>query len=149
MKLQLTSAVLFSVWLLAAPWSVRAQEPMASNPKPTSSLSPVSIDTATTPKDHLRLADYFRDLAAQEQALAKSYDRIAKIYKDRTLPPGLDPASAREMKNQYRHLAETGKKAAEAAATIAAYHVRLADLVERLPVAPGKQANPQDSAFRR
>jgi hypothetical protein len=149
MKLQLTSAVLLSVWLLAATWSLPAQEPAAGNPKLTRDLSPFSIDTVSTPKEHLRLAGYFRDLAAQEQALAKSYDRIAKIYKDKILPPGLDPALAREMKNQYRRLAATEKRAAEAATTVAAYHARLAELVDRLPVAAAKQANPQDSAFRR
>jgi len=148
MKLQLTSTVLLFVGLLAAPWSVSAQQPTAGSPKPAQSPSPYSIDTASTPEDHFRLAEYFRDLAAREQALAKSYDRIAKVYKDKTLPSGLDPALAREMKNQYRRLAETEKRAAEAAATVAAYHARLAELVDHLPLA-AKQPNPQDTAFRR
>lgn len=149
MRSQLTSAVLLSVWILAAPWSVRAQQPGVGDPKPAGNLRPFSIDAVSTPKDHFRLAEYFRDLAAREQALAKSYDRMAKIYKDKTLPPGLDPASAREMKNQYRHLAETEKRAAEAAATVAEYHARLADFVDSVPGGEAKQANPQDSAFRR
>jgi hypothetical protein len=149
MKLQLTRAVLLSVWLLAAPWSVPAQDLAAGDPQPTRSLSPSSIDTASTSDDHFRLAEYFRDLAAQEQGLAKSYDRMAKIYKDRTPPPGLDPASARELKKQYRRLAETEKRAAEAAADVAAYHARMADLVDHVPVAAAKQPNPQDAAFRR
>lgn len=149
MRLHLTRAVLLSVWLLAAPWSVRAQQPEVGDPKQTRNLSSFSIDTGSTSEDHFRLAEYFRDLAAREQALAKSYDRIAKIYKGRTPPPGLDPASAREMKNQYKRLAETEKRAAEAAETVAAYHARLADFVDRVPGAVAKQANPQDSAFRR
>jgi hypothetical protein len=149
MKLQLTSAVLLSVWLWAAPWSAPAQEPMLRNPKPPASVSSLSIGTAITPEQHFHLAQYFRDLAAQEQALAKSYERIAKTFKDRTLPSALDAAAAREIKKQYRRLADTEKRAAEAAAAVAAYHARLAELVEHLPVETAKPANPQDTAFRR
>jgi hypothetical protein len=149
MKLQLTGAVLLSVWLWAAPWSAPAQELTLRNPKPAASVSPFSIGAAIAPEEHLHLAQYFRDLASQEQALAKSYERIAKIYKEKTLPPGLDAALAREMKNQYRRLADTEKRAAEAAVAVAAYHARLAELVERLPIETAKPANPQDSAFRR
>jgi hypothetical protein len=74
---------------------------------------------------------------------------MAKVYKDETLPSALDPAVAREIKKQYRRLGDTEKRAAEAAATVAAYHARLAEFVERIPVEAAKQANPQDSAFRR
>jgi hypothetical protein len=148
MKWQLTGAAVLSLVFLAVE-SVPAQQPAANITKPAQSTAKSPITTASTPEDHFRLAEYFRDLAAREQALAKSYERIAKIYKDRTLPTGLDPASARELKNQYRRLAETEKRAAEAAATVAGYHARLADLVDHLPVPPAKQANPQDSAFRR
>jgi hypothetical protein len=91
----------------------------------------------------------FQDLAAQEQALAESYEHMAKIYKEKTLPPDLDGALARQMQKQYSRLAETEKRAAEAAASIAAYHARLAEFVEHLPATETKHANPQDSAFRR
>ena len=48
--------------------------------------------------------------------MAKSYNHVAEIYRERSLPPGLDPASAGEMKNHYEPLTETEKKVAEAAA---------------------------------
>jgi hypothetical protein len=149
MKLQLTHAALLSVWLWAAPWSAPAQEQALRNPKPNASAGTFSIATAIPPEEHFHLAKYFRDLAAQELALAKSYERMAKVYKDKSLPSALDPAVAREIKNQYRRLADTEKRAAEAAATVAAYHARMAEFVERIPVEATKQANPQDSAFRR
>jgi len=147
--MKLTRVVMLSVWLWATPWPAPAQELTPRNPKPNASVGALSIATAITPEEHFQLANYFRDLAAQELALAKSYERMAKVYKDETLPSALDPAVAREIKKQYRRLGDTEKRAAEAAATVAAYHARMAEFVERIPVEATKQANPQESAFRR
>jgi len=147
-KIRLIITVLLFL-CLAAPGPVAAQEPGAGGPKPAQGSNTHPLDKGSMPEDHFRLAKYFRELAAREQALAKSYDHIARIYQEKTLPLGLDPASARAMKNQYKRLAETEKKAADAAATVAEYHARLAELVERLPAEAAKQANPQDAAFRR
>lgn len=124
------------------------QETATRHPQPPAGSAPSAPPTASTPENHWELAKYFRDLAAQEQALAKSYDQIAKTYKAKAVPTGLDPAAARQVLNQFRNLAATERKAAQAAADVAAYHDRLATLVESLPAAP-KPANPQDSAFRR
>jgi hypothetical protein len=149
MNLRLTSALFLSVCFLAALRSVAAQEPAAGNPKVPQSPHQSLATTANAPEEHLSLAAYFRELASQEQALAKSYDRIARIYEEKALPSGLDAAVAREMKNQLRRLAETEKKAAQAASNLAAYHARLAELVDHPPVVATKQVNPQGSAFRR
>ena len=147
-KSKLTVTVL-TFFCLAAASSVPAQEPRAGWPQPVQGSNTDSLDKGSMPEDHFHLAKYFRELAAREQALAKSYDHLAKIYKERALPAGLDLAAAREIRIQYRRLAETEKKAAEAAATVAQYHARLAELVDRLPVEAPRQANPQDAAFRR
>jgi hypothetical protein len=53
MKLNLTRAALLSGCLLAAPWSVPAQQPTVGNPEPIRSLSLHSIETASTPEEHL------------------------------------------------------------------------------------------------
>jgi uncharacterized coiled-coil protein SlyX len=148
-KSELTISVLL-FFCLAAPRPLLAQEPAAGRPKLTQGSNPHSAATRSIREDHFHLAEYFRDLAGREQALAKSYDRLAKMYRERTVPPGLDPALAREMRIQYKRLAELEKKAAEAAVTVAEYHARLAELVQRVPKAAAtKQVNPQDSAFRR
>jgi len=147
-KLRLTIAVL-PFLCLAPTKSVPAQEPGAGGTKPAQVSNTYSLDRGSMPEDHLRLAKYFRELAAREQALAKSYEQLAKIYKERALPAGLDLAAAREIRIQYRRLAETEKKAAEAATTVAEYHARLAELVERLPAEAPRPANPQDAAYRR
>jgi hypothetical protein len=125
------------------------QEPAVANPKAPQSPRQPLVATANAPEDHLSLAVYFRELASQEEALAKSYDHLARIYKEKVLPAGLDAVSAREMKDQYKRLAEVEKKAAAAAATIAAYHTRLAELVVHSPTA-AEHTRPRDaSAFRR
>ena len=149
MKLRLSSIVMFSLCFLVVAWPVHGQQPTTGNSTPTGSPSTSSVHSPRAPEDHFHLAEYFRDLAAREQVLAKSYERIAKIYKAKTLPAGLDAASAREIKNQYSRLAATERKAAEAAASLAAYHAHLADLVASLPGAEAKGPNPQDAAFRR
>ena len=149
MKLELGRSVMFTLCFLAVAWPVHGQQATAGNSTPTESPSTLSTHSAGTPENHFHLADYFRELAAREQALAKSYEQIAKMYKAEALPTGLDAAAAREIRNQYRRLAETEKRAAEAATSVAAYHTHLAEIVERLPVEATKRANPQDSAFRR
>jgi hypothetical protein len=148
-KLQLTSVTLLALALWVAPRPVAAQQPAADDSKLIQSPRAISITNASTPEDHLRLAEYFRDLATQEQALAESYDEIAAIYKKKTAPPGLDPASARKLRNQYQRLAETEKKAASTAENVSAYHSRLALELTAHTALAVKHANPGDQAYRR
>jgi hypothetical protein len=49
-----------------------------------------------------------------------------------TPPLGLDPASARELKHEYRRLAEIGTKAAQAADDLADYHSGLAESIRNI-----------------
>lgn len=122
------------------------QEPAGGTPKATPS-SASGLTTGGIPASPVGLAKYFQDLALQEQALAESYKRIAKMYEQKMPPSDVDPASARELKNHYRRLAETQRKTAETAARVATYHTRLALLVQQLPAqAAAAQASPQDSA---
>jgi len=148
-KLHLSRIVMFTLCFLVGAWTAHGQQPTTGNSTPTASPSTLSAHDPATPENHFHLAEYFRDLAAREQALAKSYEQIAKIYKAKLSPAGLDAAAAREIRDQYKRLAATEKRAAEAATTASAYHARLAEMVERLPVQATKQVNPQDSAFRR
>ena len=108
-----------------------------------------SQSAAAAAQASLNLATYYCELAAQEEALAESYERLAAIYQEATPAPGLDDVSAREIKVSYQRLAETEKKAATAAAKTAAYHRRLAELVGLAPAPVVKHAKLDDSAFRR
>jgi hypothetical protein len=80
-------------------------------------------------EDYLSLAARLSELASQERALANAYSRLAAIYENGVMPPGTDAASAREITDQYKRLAEAEKKAAAAAESVATYHSRVADRV--------------------
>jgi hypothetical protein len=71
---------------------------------------------------------------------------IVAFYKNRTPPPGLDPATARELKHEYRRLAEIGTKAAQAADDLAEYHSRLAESMRSIYAEPVRP-NPSLSSF--
>ena len=147
MKEQATRVVALALGVWAACWPAQAQQTPAGSPTPAASPATLANHAVGTPEEHFRLTEYFQDLAVQEQSLARSYDRLARFYEQKALPPDLTTSVAREMKNQFLRLAETERKAAGAAASLAAYHARLAEHAERLPAA----AKPltQDSAFRR
>jgi hypothetical protein len=81
------------------------------------------------------LAAHLRELAAQEEALAQSYDRLATTYEKMSQARGSDPIVAREMKDHYMCLAEIERKVAAAADGIAGYRSCLAETQERVPVA--------------
>ena len=148
MKFKQAGMAGLSLFLLATSLA-RAQERAAGNPSALQLPGKPSMTTAHVPEDHVGLAAYFRDLASQEESLAKSYERMAKLYREKVLPPGLDRAAAREIKDEYKRLAEMEKRAAAAAATIAAYHTRLAELMAHSPVAAEHTTLGDLSAFRR
>jgi hypothetical protein len=91
--------------------------------------------------NHSRQAEYFRDLTAQEQALADCYESIAALYKE-TPPQGIGLATATEMENHYRRLAEIHRKAATTTGHLAEYHDQLAKAI-RVP----RHATPTFSSF--
>lgn len=131
--------------LFLVPAVVAAQEP-ASNSSKTAQADKASI-TGNAPENHSSLADYFRNLALQEQVLAESYERLAATYK-KALTAGLDSAAASEMKDQYRRLTEVETKAAKAAGELADFHSRLAEELSLVAAAP-RHPNPGEAAFRK
>ena len=140
MELQLTRAVAVSV-LLLAPGIIPAQERASNTSKPAhreEKASTVSI----VAEDHLSLAGCFRDLSSQEQALAESYEHIAAVYKENAQHQSADAGPAAEMENQFRRLAEIERRAAKLTASLADYHVRLAEESRA-----SRRANPAFSSF--
>ena len=122
---------------------IPAHEPVSNTSKLARREDKVST-TSSAPLDHLSLENHFRDLASQERALAESYEHLAALYKQK--PQGLDPASARKMKNLYRRLAEIQRKAARAAQNLAEYHSGVVELMSHTPAVP-KRSNPAFSSF--
>jgi hypothetical protein len=139
MILQLTKTVAASV-LLLAPRIMVAQEPVSNTSKPAHREDRASTVSIVT-EDLLSLAEYFRDLASQEQALAEGYEHIAALYKEAP-PQGVGPAQATEMENQYMRLAKIKRRAANVNANLADYHSRLAELSRT-----HRHSNPPFSSF--
>jgi hypothetical protein len=137
-------AALFFTWTLGY---VCAQEPVSSNSKLKQRDSGASV-AEKKPQDESSLAMYFRELASQEKALADSYQRIAVMYHNAKPPANIDPASVREVENQYKRLAATEAKAAATAATVADYHSRMAGVVDSPPPV-ATHIREDDAAFRK
>jgi hypothetical protein len=134
MRLQIFGTAALPVLLLAVP-PVSAQKRNAAQSGPAQrSVHQAAATTTDAFEEHLSLAAYFGELASQERVLADSYSRLVAIYENKTPPPGTDGGSALEMTNQYKRLAEAGKRAAAAAARMAAYHTRVAGQVVETPV---------------
>jgi len=130
-------------FLLLAPLGPASAQEGAANPsKPAQGIGQPAV-AATASQDQSPITRYFRDLAAQEQLLTQSYDHLASAYEE------MSGAGARvEMQSQFRRLAEAAKKAAVAAANLAAYHGYLAEMMDRgvSPVA-GMRATRSFAAF--
>jgi hypothetical protein len=112
--------------------------------------TPVQAEADSTdsepPGDELSLARYFRELASQEYALADSYRHTAAVYKDTTMPRGLDLSSARDLRNQYSRLAEIETRAAQATDDRAEYLSRLAEATRNIG-SKAVRRNPSFSSF--
>ena len=134
MKLRILAMLALSVIFLAVQ-SLSAQEGDVAQSGPGQSSSKrVPSPTTRVSEGQVSLAPYFNELASQERDLADTFSRLAAIYRVKTPPRGTGDATAREMAVQYRRMAEAAKKAAEAAASVAAYHGRVARQAGYTPV---------------
>lgn len=145
MRMRIIGASLLGAFLVA-PGSAPAQLQTSGDLNVTQAAPPISV--APQPEEYSRLVRYFQELAAQEQALAESYSRMAKTYPHMTPPSSADRVAARQMTAEYKRLADIETKAAASAAAIATYHGQMAKVLGHPPAGP-KRPNPGDTAFRR
>lgn len=130
-----TSRVCFTIVVLAsAAFGLAAQDqPLRDAHK----LSPSEVKTlirgASTPEDHLKLAEYFRQEASEEATAARLHEEMAEIYEPMPLPSGFKPESIREMKGHCREFARNADRASAAAQKLAAEHEKLAELMRNAP----------------
>lgn len=81
----------------------------------------VMIETADSPADHLKIAEYYEEQAVILDGKAEVYEAMVKAYEQRSKMPGLAYHSqklAKEAKlsaEQYRAMAEEHKKMAQGA----------------------------------
>jgi hypothetical protein len=135
----LMSALSASLWTTLGP--ATAQDAGRGSSMPVQA----STTNAAPPEDAESFAKHFCELASHERALADSYRHLAAFYKNRTPPLGLDPASARELKRQYRRLAEIVMKSAQAVDDLANYHSGVAESIRNIRAEPVRPNPPFSS----
>lgn len=136
MRTNRTHALLQILALCLATAGANGQEQQLDK---THKLSPSEVKTlikgASTPEDHLKLAEYFRQEAAEEAAAAKLHDEMAEAYEPSPLPSKFKAPTAGEMKSHCREFARNAEKASAIAAKMAADHEKLAELMRNSPAA--------------
>jgi hypothetical protein len=82
------------------------------------------IETAATPEDHMKIADYYQKQAEKMEAEASSHASMAASYENRGKPlPGL----AKHCSNLFKDY----KKAAEEYRAMAKEHKKMAEAMQR------------------
>jgi prephenate dehydratase len=124
-----------------------SQEPSSSQTELTQIEAETLIKISAKPDANLVAT--FKALASEEEALEQSSHRIAVIYREMAVPSESDLASARELKSHYQRLAEEEERAASVAKRMAAYHARLAALVQSPQDATKTKSLLADQGYRR
>lgn len=103
-------------------------EPVVANPAPVSHLSHKQVKqliaTASTPQDHLLLAQYFRWEAGKMKEKEEYHLEMAEIYRLHPLP--FDSKLPMPMQQHCKYFAEKAHKAAVADEELAAAHEYIA-----------------------
>lgn len=101
----------------------------AANPPRSLSKKQVKalLATAKTPADHLALANYYREEAAELEKKATYHDEMRVIYTKSPLPTDGKLPYSLQMKNHCADLVSELRKAAEKANGLAASHQEMAD----------------------
>lgn len=131
MKMELSQALLIATALFAVALSAAAPEQPGSDQRLSPSEVKTLIKNASTPEDHLKLAEYFKQEAAA--AAAKLHEEMAEIYEPSPVPSKFKPPSVAEMKGHCREFARNATKASETASKMAAEHEKLAELMRTAP----------------
>ena len=82
----------------------------------TKNLATLAAESASTPEQHLALAEYYKDKAAEAQAEVKLHEGMALSYSSRS------PGAAAGMANHCNSLAKSAKAEAADYEAMAAFH---------------------------
>ena len=88
---------------------------------------------ASTPEDHRKLAEYFRQEATDESAAAKLHDEMAEMYQPGSTPSKFKSPSTAQMKSHCTEYARNADKAAAAATKMAVDHEHMATMMSNAP----------------
>ncbi len=111
-------SILFLAWFLTAFLVLSVSGAAPSRAEEEVDIM-VLIETADTPEDHLKIAEYYEEQAIVMERKAGVYQSMAKAYEQRSKMPGLSYHSqqlAKEAKlsaEQYRAMAAEHRKMAQ------------------------------------
>ena len=66
----------------------------------------VLIETADTPEDHIKIAEYYNGLAEQMEIMASQHESMGKAYKKRSKPMSGMSAHCANLSNEYKKSAD-------------------------------------------
>ncbi len=125
---------LYTIALVGLALPAAAQTQLASDHKLSPSEVKTLIKAASTPEDHLQLAEYFRREALEETASARLHDEMAELYEPGSAPPSkFKQPTSKEMKGHCREFARNASRAAEIATKMAEEHEKLAEMMRTSP----------------
>ncbi len=138
MKRSPVELTLYTVALVGLAFSGAAETQVASVVASDHKLSPSEVKTlikgASSPEDHLKLAEYFRQEALEETASARLHDEMAEAYEPGSAPPSkFKQPTSKEMKGHCREFARNAGRAAEIATKMAEKHQKLAEMMQTSP----------------
>ena len=99
---------------------------MKNGPTLTAKEAKALIATATTAKDHLKLAQYFSQQADRYEAEAKDHDEMIEAYRKNSAPRAVKAPGGVGTIEHCEFLAKSGREMAKALREMAAAHEEMA-----------------------
>ena len=130
----MNKALFVATALFAVALSAAAPEQPGGGQRLSPSEVKTLIKNASTPEDHLKLAEYFKQEAAEEEAAAKLHVEMAEAYEPGSAAPSMfKPRSLKEMQSHCKEFARNANKAAEVASKMATEHEKMAEMMRTAP----------------
>lgn len=125
-KLAVLSGMLALFVAAALPSWASDKPPMKNGPTLTAKEAKALIETAKTPKEHLKLAQYFSQQADQFEADAKDHDEMIEAYRKNSAPRAIKAPGGVGTIQHCEFLAKSDREMAKALREMAAAHEEMA-----------------------
>jgi len=125
-KLAVLSGMLALFVAAALPSWAGDDHQMKNGPTLTTREAKAMIETAKTPKEHLKLAQYFNQKADQADAEAKDHDEMIEAYRKNLAPQAVKAPGGVGTIGHCEFLAKSDRDMAKALREMAAAHEEMA-----------------------
>jgi hypothetical protein len=125
-KMAVLSGMLALFVAAALPSWASDSHQMKNGPTLTTKEAKALIETAKTPKEHLKLAQYFSQQADQSEAEAKDHDEMIEAYRRNSAPQAIKAPGGVGTIQHCEFLAKSDREMAKAFREMAAAHEEMA-----------------------